>query len=99
MSRIATGLPEAVALPLILIIWGFGSDLAVAQSRFSDAFSVPSIMVEEPQTPKQPKRGVQERPHTQKPPERTVHIPRGSAGFVPPAPSSGQLARTPLLAP
>jgi hypothetical protein len=80
-----------VALPLLLGVCSFGSKLALAQS--TDPFAVPSIMVEEPQTPKQPKRANQDSQPTKKQAEHPVRIPRGSASFVPPA----QLPRTPLL--
>ena len=88
MSRMITGLLR-IALPLFLGVCGLGSKLALAQS--TDPFAVPSIMVEEPQTPKQ--RANQDGQPTKKQAERTVKIPRGSPGFVPPA----QLPRTPLL--
>jgi len=87
-------LPKAVALPLVLIVCGFGAERALAQSKASDLFAVPSIMVEEPGAPRHTKREDGERRHTKKQEERAVHIPRGSGNFVPPA----QLPRTPLLA-
>jgi hypothetical protein len=90
LSRTITGLLRVV-LPLLLGVCGFGPKLALAQS--TDPFAVPSIMVEEPQTPKQSKRANQDRQPTKKQAERPVRIPRGSAGLVPPA----QLPRTPLL--
>jgi hypothetical protein len=92
MSRMNPGL--ALAPALVLIVCGFGPDLAMAQGKASDPFAVPSIMVEEPHAPKHPKRDVGERQHTKKPEERAVHIPRGSGNFVPPT----QLPRTPLMA-
>ncbi len=98
MSLMVTG-PKALALPLFVLVCGLRSDPALAQSKVTDPFYVPSIMVEEPQTPKQPRRAVGDRKHTKKEAERTVRIPRGSAGFVPPVSSPGQLPRTPLLAP
>ena len=88
MSRMISGLLRA-ALSLFLGVCGLGPKLALAQS--TDPFAVPSIMVEEPQTPKQ--RANQDGQPTKKQAERTVKIPRGSPGFVPPA----QLPRTPLL--
>jgi len=97
MSLMITG-PKALALALFVLVCGFGSDLALAQSKVTDPFAVPSIMVEEPQTPKQAKRAVQDRQQTKKHADRAVNIPRGSANFVPPASSPGQLPRTPLLA-
>jgi hypothetical protein len=47
---------------------------------------------------KLPKRAVQGRRYTGKQAERRVHIPRGSATFVPPISSAGTLPRTPSLA-
>jgi hypothetical protein len=92
MSRISTGL--ALTPALLLVVCGFGPDLAMAQGKASDPFAVPSIMVEEPGARQQTKRDDGERRHAKKHEERTVHIPRGSGNFVPPA----QLPRTPLLA-
>jgi hypothetical protein len=92
-----TGL--ALAPALLLVICGFGPDLALAQGKASDPFAVPSIMVEEPGAPKQTNRDDGERRHTKgrhdtkKQEEHAVHIPRGSGNFVPPT----QLPRTPLL--
>jgi hypothetical protein len=92
--RVAGSL-KAIALSFILVVFAFGPELALAQSKSVDPFGVPSIMVEEPQTPKHPNRADEDKPHSKKHEERGVNIPRGSANFVPPA----QLPRTPLLAP
>lgn len=95
--------PRVIALSLVLVVCGFRPELALAQSKLADPFGVPNIMVEEPQTqPKrtQPKNAIGERQHSKKKQtEHAVNIPRGSASFVPPISSSGQLPRTPLLAP
>lgn len=92
---------KASALGLVLFFGAFGPQQASAQSP------VPSIMVDETQTPvimqglERPKKVNRGNRHTtkeaNKPAERRVYIPRGSASFVPPASSTAPLPRTPLL--
>jgi len=98
------------ALALVLFFCAFAPQQASAQSRNYriEPSPVPSIMVDETtQTPvimqglERPKKANRGSRHTNKEAnkeaERRVHIPRGSASFVPPASSTAPLPRTPLL--
>ena len=96
---------KAFATSLLLVSCAFAAQQASAAPKKQrlDSLPAPSIMVDE--TPiimqglKRPQRAIQGRRNTgkeverQKEAERHVKIPRGSAGYVPPAP----LLRTRLL--
>jgi hypothetical protein len=101
-----SSLSAAFALAIVLVFSSFGAEQAVARSKKQvEPSSGSSIMVDEG-TPiimqglERPKRAVQggtKEATKEQEPGRRVHIPRGSASFVPPISSVTPLPRTPLL--